>query len=92
MDGVQLPQGYSHFEEALSYVLGIFILVFQNLLSKTEYGKHVVQNITFGEAVGQDNNITGQTAFEQILFYLNVHLFATIVSIHGIWEVGNRGV
>ena len=41
MDGVQLPQGYSHFEEEVSYVLGIFILVFQNLLAKTEYAKHV---------------------------------------------------
>ena len=79
-------------EEAVSYVLGISILAFQKLLAKTEYAKHVVQNITFEEAVGQDNNITGQTSFEQILFYLNVHLFATIVSIHGIWEVGNWGV
>ena len=24
------------------------------------------------------------------LFYLNAHLFATIVSIQGIWEVGGR--
>ena len=92
MDGVQLPPGYSHFVEAVSYVPGIFILILQNLLAKTEYAKHVVQNITFREAAGQDNNMTGPAAFEQILFYLNVHLFATIVSIHGIWEVGNRGV
>ena len=70
------------------YILGISILVFQNLLAKTEYAKHVVRNITFSEAAGQDHNVTGQTASEQVLFYLNVHLFATIVSIQGIWEVG----
>ena len=35
--------------------------------------------------------MTGQTASKQILFYLNVHLFATIVSIEGVWEVGGRG-
>ena len=40
----------------------MFILVFQKLLAKTEYAKHVVRNITFSEAAGQDNNITGQTA------------------------------
>ena len=74
------------------YILGISILVFQNLLAKTEYAKHVVRNITFSEAAGQDSNITGQTASEQVLFYLNVHLFDTIVSIHGIWEVGDSGV
>ena len=91
MDGVQLPQGQSHFEEVVRYILRISILEFQNLLAKTEYAKHVVRNITFSEAAGQDNNITGQTASEQILFYLNVHLFATIVSIHGIWDVGDRG-
>ena len=61
MDGVQVPQGQSHFEEAVRYVLGISILVFQNLLAKTEYEKHVVQNITFDEAAGQDNNITNKT-------------------------------
>ena len=82
----------SHFEETVRYILGIFILVFQNLLAKTEYAKHVVRNITFSEAAGQDNNITGQTASEQVLFYLSVQLFATIVSIHGIWEVGDWGV
>ena len=79
-------------EEAVRYILGIFIIVFQNLLAKTEYAKHVVRNITFSEAAGQDNNITGQTASEQVLFYLNIHFFATIVSIHGIWEVGDRVV
>ena len=90
MNVVQLPQGQSHSEEAVRYILGIFIIVFQNLLAKTEYAKHVVRNITFSEAAGQDSNITGQTASEQVLFYLNVHLFATIVSINGIWEVGDR--
>ena len=92
MNVVQLPQGESHLEEAVRYILGIFIIVFQNLLAKTEYAKHVVRNITFSEAAGQDNNITGQTASEQVLFYLNIHFFATIVSIHGIWEVGDRVV
>ena len=69
------------------YILGISIL---KLTAKTEYAKHVVRNITFSEATGQDHNITGQTASEQVLFYLNVHLFATIVSINGIWKVGDR--
>ena len=67
MNVVELPQGYSHLEEAVRYTLGIFIIVFQNLLAKTEYAKHVVRNITFSEAAGQDNNITGQTACEQVL-------------------------
>ena len=89
-DGFKLPQGQSHFEEAVRYVLGISIVEFQNLLAKTEYAENAVQNITFSEAAGQDNNITGQTASEQVLFYLDVHIFATIVSIHGIWEVGDR--
>ena len=53
------------------YILGISIL---KLTAKTEYAKHVVRNITFSEATGQDHNITGQTASEQVLFYLNVHL------------------
>ena len=92
MDGVQLLQGQNHLDEAVRYILGISILVFQNLLAKTEYAKHVVRNITFSEAAGQDSNITGQTASEQVLFYLNVHLFDTIVSIHGIWEVGDSMV
>ena len=61
------------------------------LTGKTEYAKHVVRNITFSKAAG-DDNITGQTASAQVLFYLNVHLFATIVSIQGIWEVGGRAV
>ena len=88
MDGVQLPQDQSHFEEAVRYILGISILVFQNLLVKTKYAKHVVRNNTFCEAAGQDNNIIGQTASEQVLFFWNIHLFATIVRTHGIWEVG----
>ena len=71
------------------YILGISIL---KLTAKTEYAKHVVRNITFSEATGQDHNITGQTASEQVLFYLNVHLFATIVSIQGMWEVGVGGI
>ena len=69
-------------EEAVRYILGIFIIVSQNLLAKTEYAKHVVRNITFSEAAGQDNNITGQTACEQVLY----------MGIHGIWEVGDREV
>ena len=72
----------SHFEETVSYILGIFILVFQNLLAKTEYAKHVVRNVTFSEAAGQDNKITGLTACEQVLY----------IGIHRIWEVGDRGV
>ena len=56
------------------------------LIGKTEYAKHVVRNITFSKAAGEDN-ITGQTASAQVLFYLNVHLFATIMSIQGIWDV-----
>ena len=43
-----------------------------------------------GKTVDQDSNITGQTASAQVLFYLNVHLFATIVSIQAIWQVGGR--
>ena len=69
-------------EEAVRYILGIFIIVSQNLLAKTEYAKHVVRNITFSEAAGQDNNITGQTACEQVLY----------MGIHGIWGVGDREV
>ena len=66
-------------------------LSISKLTGKNEYAKHVVRNITFSKAVGQSNNITGQTASKQVLFYLNVHHFATIVSIQGIWEVGGRG-
>ena len=47
--------------------------------------------ITFNKAAVQDNNITGQTGSAQVLSYLNVHLFATIGSMQGIWEVGFRG-
>ena len=64
-------------------------LSISKLTCKTEYAKHVVRNITFSKAAGQDSNITGQTASAQVLSYLNVHLFATIVSIQGIWEVGS---
>ena len=74
---------------AVRYILGISILVFQNLLAKTEYAKHVARKITFSEAAGQDNNTTGEQLLNR-LFYWNVHLFA-IVSIHGIWEVEDRG-
>ena len=74
-------------------IIGISILHYQciQLTGKTEYAKHVVRNITFSKAAG-DDNITGQTASAQVLFYLNVHLFATIVSIQGIWEVGVGGI
>ena len=91
MDGVQLPQGQIHLDEAVRYILGISILAFQNVLAKNEYAKYVVRKITFSEAAGQDSNITRQAASEQVLFYLNVHIFATIVIIHRIWEVGNMG-
>ena len=64
------------------YILGIFIIVFQNLLAKTEYAKHVGRNITFSEAASQDNNITGQTACEQVLY----------TGIYGAWEAGDGGV
>ena len=50
------------------------------LTGKTEYARDVVRNITFSKASGQDN-ITGQTASAQVLFFSNVQLFATIVSI-----------
>ena len=70
----------SHFEESVKYILGILILVFQNLLAKTEYAKHVVRNITFSEAAGQGSNINGQTSSEQVLY----------MGIHGIWKVGDR--
>ena len=63
------------------YILGIFIIVFQNLLAKTEYAKHVGRNITFSEAASQDNNITGQTACEQVLY----------TGIYGAWEAGDGG-
>ena len=67
-------------------------LSISKLTCKTEYAKHVVRNITFSKAAGQDSNITGQTASAQVLSYLNVHLFATIMSIQGIWEVRDWGV
>ena len=67
--------------QGVRYILEIFILVFQNLLAKTEYAKHVVRNTTFSEAAGQDSNINGQTACEQVLY----------MRMHGIWEVGDRG-
>ena len=44
--------------------------------------------IAFSKAAGEHSNITGQTASAQVFFYLNVQLFATIVSIQGIWGVG----
>ena len=34
MDEVRLRQGYSHFEDTVRYILGIYILVFQDLLAK----------------------------------------------------------
>ena len=50
--------------------------------------KHAVRKTTFSKAAGQDDNITGQSACQLVLSYLNVHLFATIVSIQWIiWEV-----
>ena len=55
--------------------------------------KHGVRNIIFSKASGQDNNISEQTASQQVLSYLNVHLFAIIASIQQvIWEVGVRGI
>ena len=82
MDGVELLQDQS--SQVYSWNIHLSI---SKLTGKTEYAKHVVRNITFSKAAG-DDNITGQTASAQVLFYLNVHLFATIVSIQGIWEVG----
>ena len=64
-------------------------LSISKLTGKTEFAKHVVRNITFSKAAGRDNNITGQAASAQVLFCLNVHLFATI---QGIWEVVGREV
>ena len=60
------------------------------LTGKTGCMKHAVRNITFSKVPGQDNNISGQPASRHVLFYLNVHLFATVVSLQGIWEVGGR--
>ena len=57
-------------------------MAFQNLLVKTKYPKHVIRNITFSEVACQDNDITGQTACEQVLY----------MGIHGIWEVGDMGI
>ena len=45
-------------------------------MAKTEYAKHVARNIIFSEAAGQDNNITGQAACEQVL-YMSIHGMAT---------------
>ena len=67
-------------------------LSISNISVKTEYTNRVVQNITFSKDAGQDNNITGQTISEYVLFYFNIHLFATIVSMQGIWEVRSKGV
>ena len=61
------------------------------LTGKTEYIKNAVWNISCSKAAGQDNNITGQTGSQQVLLYLNLHLFATIASIQGIWELRGRG-
>ena len=66
-------------------------LSISKLTGKTEYTKHVVRNTAFSKAAGKDNSLTGKTTSAQVLFHLNVHLFATIVSIQGIWEVGGRG-
>ena len=57
MDGVQLPQDYSHFEGAVRCILRVSMLVFQNLQAK-----HTVRKIIFSKAAGQDNNITEQRA------------------------------
>ena len=86
MDGVELLQDQS--SQVYSWNIHLSI---SKLTGKTEYAKHVVRNITFSKAAG-DDNITGQTASAQVLFYLNVHLFATIVSIQGMWEVGVGGI
>ena len=49
--------------------------------------------MTFFKAEGQDSNINEQTTSQQVLSYLNVHLFATIASIPGIiWEVECGGI
>ena len=45
------------------------------------YGKIEYTNITFSKAARKDNSITGQTASQQVLYYLNVHLSGTIMSI-----------
>ena len=66
-------------------------LSISKLTGKNKYAKHVVRNITFNDAAGQDNNINGQTSSEKVLFYLNVHLFVTTGGIQGIQEVGGRG-
>ena len=83
---VQLPQG----QNSQVYSWNIHLNI-SKLTGKTEYVKHVVLNITFSKAAGQGNNITGQRTSAQVLFYLNVYLFATIVSIQGIWKVGGTG-
>ena len=57
------------------------------LTGKTGYIKHTERNTTFSKATGQDN-ITGQATSQQVLSYLNVHLFSIIVSTQGItWKL-----
>ena len=72
------------------YSWNIYVSI-SKLTSKTKYIKHAIRNITFSKAAEQDNIITGQTTSQYVL-YLNVHLFATIVSIQSIiLEVGGWG-
>ena len=72
---------------AVRYILGISILVFQNLLAKTEYAEHVARKITFSEAAGQDNNTTGETASEQAIL---LECTPFCYSEHT-WDMGSRG-
>ena len=59
------------------------------LTSKSEYAKHLLRNITFSKVAGQDNNITGQTAPEQIFERTP---FPAIVSTQGYRGHGKQGV
>ena len=54
------------------------------LTGKREQLKYAVRNATFSKAAGQEGNMTGHTTSQQILSYLNVHIFATVVSLLGV--------
>ena len=60
------------------------------LTGKTEYAKHGKLNITLSK--GQDNNITGQTASEQVFERTPFCYYSEHKGIQGTQEVGSRGV
>ena len=87
MDGVQLPQGQSHFEEAVRYILGISILVFQNLLAKLNMQN--MQNYVQQRCrARQQHNLANSFYTDFILFERT--RFCYYSEHTGIWEVGVR--